>query len=205
MGNGPWALGMLVVTRSLSKKCQSSRGGLYSPAFGAAPYDYFLALLDVLLKRTPPNCKCKHCTGRNWPFNLPSDVASVPFCVVSYCWPLAIVFLVHLVASFLSAEGQPKARCSGSRWPTLGASLQALLPLLRHYRIVVFFFQEYTNRNRARHHSRCGWPWIMVLLWKTAAVDAVVCCKQLMLVPWSHYRNMVVPVLVWRLRMHLSR
>lgn len=48
------------------------------------------------------------------------------------------------------------------------------IPLPRCYGIAVGFLQEYTNRNRAGHCSRCGWAGIMAVLWKTAAVDAVV-------------------------------
>lgn len=44
----------------------------------------------------------------------------------------------------------------------------------RCYGIAVWFLQEYTNRNRTGHCSRCGWAGIMAALWKTAAVDAVV-------------------------------
>lgn len=207
-GEGAVSVGALVGT-SQSRKCQSKERRPSFACLQAAPHDYFLALLlDVLLTRTLPNCERKRC-ARN---------AGLSVC------PRTL--LLHLFVWSLTAGPQPlTSLCSQSRlfffplcrrttqstlsWilltPPLGACLQALLPLPRHYGIAVWFLQNCTSRNRARHHSSCGCAWIVVVLPKIAALDAVVCCKQLVLVSWSHYRNMEVPLVVQGLKMHLLR
>lgn len=140
------------------------RGTLHLSAFSAVPRDCFLALLlEVPLRRTPADCKYNHCAKVNGPLDLRSDIASAPLCVTS-------------------AGPQPlSSSCSPSFLSLYRSALSWILltplwvPLsTRCYGIAVWFLQEYTNRNRAGHCSRCGWAGIMAALWKTAAVDAVV-------------------------------
>lgn len=50
-------------------------------------------------------------------FSLPLVIGFALLCVVSDCWPSALVFRVHPVpSSFFLSAGQPKAHCTGPYW-----------------------------------------------------------------------------------------
>lgn len=130
MGESPWkrlqkdgscgersiSMGALVGTGSQSQKCQSQQRALQSRAFGAAPHGYFLALLDTLLRRTPPNCELNSKRMCQL-FSLPSVVASAPLCAGSDSCPSALVSCAPAPPfSFFLTVGKPKARFPRSCW-----------------------------------------------------------------------------------------
>lgn len=87
--------------------------------------------------------------------------------------------------SFFLTVGKPKAHFPGSCWHNpLCKPLSSLNLCPGYYGIAVWFLQEYTNRNRARHYSRRGWALDMATLQETAAADAVLCCEQLVFISY---------------------
>lgn len=88
VGKGLSAWGHWWGPAAKARSASPSKGAFQSHAFGAASHGYFLALLDTLLMRKPPDCGQKCCKRMCQLFNL-------PLCVGSDSWPSALVSLVH--------------------------------------------------------------------------------------------------------------
>lgn len=195
----------------------------------------FTCLLGIPLRRVPPDCKRNRCVRMIQPFSLPSGFTAAPLGMVCGPWELCLtsapLFVLgpclrpHLLPQFLPEQVwcirsptwlrpppvQPGPPLSSVCRRTTQSTLSSVLltppqvPVSAGASRSCLVSSRAYRYKHARHHSTCGWAWITSVLWKAAAVDSIVCCKQLVLVSWSHYRNMVMPLLVWRLRIHISR
>ena len=102
-----------------------SEGALHLSAFTAAPHDYFLALLlDIRLRRTPPNCKCKRCARIKLAFQFALRCC---FCTsLGGLWLLALGLGFPYAASpsfFFLEKDNPKHIVLDPTDTTLGACL----------------------------------------------------------------------------------